>query len=142
MNKRKLRRKKNKLKRNPVIKELHIRPRAEKTALAASKGEEFIDYVGNFVFFSTSDGDAWMLDHRHNYALRLAHNYEILPYGINENRDKFQVEWKERFKIENGIFTASKRGTEEHFKSYPVDAIQGIINMIKLKESRKSSPAL
>ena len=121
---------------------MHIRPRAEKTALAASKAEESIDYVGNFIFFSTSVGDAWMLDHRHNYALRLAHNFEILPYGINENSDKFQVEWKERFRIECGIFTASKRGAEEHFNNYPVDAIQGLINMIKLKDARKSSPAI
>ncbi len=141
MNIRKLKRKNKKNIQNQSKKDLHIRPRAEKTAKAAANGEATIDYLGNFIFFSTSGGDGWMLDHRHNYALRLAYNFTVLPAGINESKDKFQVEWKERFRIENDTFIASLRGAEERFENYPVDPIQGIINMIKLQEKRKSSPA-
>lgn len=82
-----------------------------------------------------------MLDHRHSYALRLAHNHQILPYGINETHDKFQVEWKERYSIEDNTFIASLKGTKERFEDYPINTIQGVINLIRLKEEQKSSPA-
>ena len=140
MKSRKLKRKNIKHKRKSAKQVLHIRPRADKAALAATKGEEYVDYVGNFIFFATSGGDAWMLDHRHSYALRLANNHQIQPYGINETHDKFQVEWKERYAIEDDVFIASLKGKAERFEDYPINTIQGLINLIRLKEKQKTSP--
>lgn len=77
-----------------------------------------------------------MLDHRNNYALRLAEKGNPAPYRINESKDKFQVEWKERYRLEDDIFIAVVNDTEESFTNCPVDAIEGLITMIK--NSKKS----
>lgn len=135
MIKRKLQRNRQKKKHNKTHTDLIITTKALQTAQAAVKGEPTIDCVGNFLFFSTPSGEGWLLDHRKNYALRLADNHKILAYGINETKHRFQVEWKERFRIDGEKFITSSKGGDTVFHDYPVDAITGLINMIKQKET-------
>lgn len=130
MNKRKLRRAKQIKKRRNHKDDMIMSIKALKTAEAAVAGEATIDCIGNFVFFSTATGEAWMLDHRHNYALRLADKKKILPYKIIESKERFQVEWKERYKIEDDIFIATRNQNEDVFTHYPIDAIEGLVRMI------------
>lgn len=139
MKKRKLQRAR-KSTRDTVSKEdTIITTTAENTALAATKGEPTIDCIGNFIFFSTPSGEAWMLDHRKNYALRLAENYTVLTYRIIESSDRFQVEWKERFRLEGDLFIAIYKGEETIFREYPVEALTGLIGLIE--EKRKTPPS-
>ncbi len=90
-----------------------------------------IDCIGNFIFFSTRSGEAWMLDHRDNRALRLAEDFKALPYKIFETKERFSVEWKERFQIQDGVFIASREGNESVFRDYPTKTIEGLIEMLK-----------
>lgn len=108
---------------------------AAKTAQAALQNKATLNCLGNFIFFSTASGEGWMLDHRKNCALKLAAHGKIEAYTILESKERFQVEWKERFRIENEKFIASFKGIETVFHDYPVDAISGLINMLKEKDT-------
>jgi len=139
MKKRKLQRAKKSARDTGSKEDTIITITAGKTALAATKGEPTIDCIGNFIFFSTLSGEAWMLDHRKNYALRLAENYTVLSYRIIESSERFQIEWKERFRLEDDLFIAIYRGEETVFRDYPVEALTGLIGLIK--EKRMTPPS-
>ena len=72
-----------------------------------------------------------MLDHRKSYALKLTENRKVLPYRINETKERLQVEWKERFRIDGDSFIASREGEEKVYTGYPVDAIEGLIRLMQ-----------
>jgi hypothetical protein len=108
---------------------------AAQTAQAALQNKATLNCLGNFIFFSTESGEGWMLDHRKNCALKLAANGTIENYTILENKERFQVEWKERFRIEGEKFIASLKGVETVFHDYPVDAIAGLITMLEEKQN-------
>lgn len=139
--------KRRKLQRNQKKQQIKQQPKndrivnaaAESTALAAIQGEATLNCLGNFIFFSTQTGEAWMLDYRKSCALRLAENGEKSSYTILESRERFQVEWKERFRIEEDLFIASRQGRETVFAHYPIDALTRLIRMLKEKE-RKAGP--
>lgn len=138
MNKRKLQRasrKKSQVKQTPQDNIITIA--AESTAQAALKSEATLNCLGNFIFFSTESGEGWMLDHRKNCALRLAEKGSISPYNILESKERFQVEWKERFRIEGDAFITSLQGKETVFHEYPIDALTRLIDILKEKEHTK-----
>lgn len=137
MNRRKLQRssKKKQAKQQPDNDRI-VNAAAESTARAAIQDEATLNCLGNFIFFSTETGDAWMLDHRKDCALRLAENKEVANYTILESKERFQIEWKERFRIEGDLFITSRQGEETTFHSYPIDALTRLIAMLKEKEQK------
>ena len=138
MNKRKLQRankKKSQVKQNTQDNIITIA--AESTAQAALKGEATLNCLGNFIFFSTESGEGWMLDHRKDCALRLAEKGNTAKYNIIETKERFQVEWKERFRIEGDAFITSLQGKETVFHDYPIDALNRLIALLKEKEHAK-----
>jgi len=139
MKKRKLQRAKKSNGKEGTGEDTIITTKAENTARAATRGEPTIDFIGNFIFFSTPSGEGWMLDHRKNYALRLAEDSSVLPYRIVEGPERFQVEWKERFRLEGDLFIAIRKGEETIFREYPVEALNGLIALIK--EKRHNPPS-
>ncbi len=141
MKKRKLQRTKKSQRDSGAKEDTVITSKAENTARAATKGEPTIDFIGNFIFFSTPSGEGWMLDHRKNYALRLAENYTVLPYRIIESSERFQIEWKERFRLEGDHFIALCKGEETVFREYPVEALTGLIALIKERRETTPSPS-
>lgn len=118
-----------------------ILTKADKTAASALAGEASIDCVGNFIFFSTESGYAWLLDHRRGAALRLADNFHKLPHSIRESKERFQIQWKERYRTEGETFIAISQNQETAFHDCPVDAIEGLIRMLKSKAQQQGSPA-
>jgi len=139
MKKRKLQRSHRVKSKTKSSKDHVISLKAESVAKSAAAGEATIDCIGNFIFFSTDSGQAWMLDHRNNYALRLADNRKILNYRINESKEKFQVEWKERFIIKNNQFYIQGKDKYELINGCPVDAIEGIITLLQKKQEKPKS---
>lgn len=137
MNRRKLQRskKKKQAKQQPDSDRIVITA-AESTAKAATQGEATLNCLGNFIFFSTETGEAWMLDHRKDCALRLAENKKVATYTILESKERFQIEWKERFRIEGDLFITSRQGEETAFHNYPIDALTRLIAMLKEKEQK------
>lgn len=98
--------------------------KAKRTVTAAINGEQTIDSIGDFIFLSALTGEAWILDHRENLALRLADKYEPLPYKISETQSQLKIEWNEHFKIENGAFISGNSSTSSVFNDYPIALIE------------------
>ncbi len=134
MNKRKLKRAKGIIKKKSHLglkNEMIMNKKAEQIIQSVIDRDPQIDCIGNFIFFSTQSGEAWMLDHRDNRALRLAEDFKALPYKIIETRDRFSIEWTERFRIQDGAFIASQKDTQITFNDYPTKTIEGLIETLK-----------
>ncbi len=135
MNKRKLRRAKGITKKKSSASQVNeamiMNSKANLIIEAALQKEPKIDVIGNFIFFSTLSGDAWMLDHRGNRALQLVDTGKTLGYKILESKDRFAVEWKERFQIKDDLFIAKRKEDERIIENYPTKTIQGIIDSFR-----------
>jgi hypothetical protein len=95
------------------------------------QGENKLDFFGNFIFLSHYTGEAWLLDHRENLALRLVDNYKPLPYKLLETDDSLSIEWKERFHIDSEIFIAIRDGKQSTFFNYPTAELARLIEFIR-----------
>lgn len=130
---RKLKRAKSKLKppMKMILVDMNINEMVKDMINSAINGEEKIESLGNFIFFSTHSGEAWMLDHRESLALRLADGYEPLSYTIMETDKQFYVEWKEKFDIVDGTFIAINNGKQSMFFDYPVVKLRYLIDSLR-----------
>ena len=127
MNKRKFKRSKGTTGRTKMI----VSQTAALFANYAIDGVAKIHSLGNFIFLSTVEGEAWMLDHRENLALRLADGHQALPYKIKETKDNFAVGWTEKFTIENDSFIALGAKGQSVFTAYPVKELNELIERLK-----------
>ncbi len=131
MNKRKIRRANSLMPKAKDQQEKQITNKAKIAVKHALDGEHHIDLAGNFIFFATASGDAWMLDHRGSRALQLAKNKTALAYQIREDHKSFSVKWTEQFAIENDTFIVVKSGVKTVYDNYPADNLAGLISMLK-----------
>ena len=127
MNKRKFKRSKGKTGSTKMI----VSQTAALFANYAIDGVNKIHSLGNFIFLSTVEGEAWMLDHRENLALRLADGHKALPYKIKETKDNFAVGWTEKFTIEDELFIALGAKGRNVFTTYPVKELNELIERLK-----------
>jgi hypothetical protein len=132
MNKRKFKRSKGTTGRTKMI----VSQTAALFANYAIDGVAKIHSLGNFIFLSTVEGEAWMLDHRENHALRLADGYKALPYKIKETKDNFAVGWTEKFTIDNESFIALGANGQRVFANYPVKELNELIENLKRTPSK------
>ena len=92
---------------------------------SAQQGEGKVVTVGKLVFFSTAEGDAWVLDPEDSLALRLAKEGERLPYRITETGTAFAVEWNTHYALtDNGFAVEDQDGKATVFPTYPVQHIR------------------
>ena len=75
---------------------------------AASKGIQKVHELGVFVFFSTTGGDAWLLEVTDMDALQVAANREVLTVDFEENPETIEISWTHTFKIKNKKFNIFK----------------------------------
>lgn len=104
---------------------------------SASKGIQKVQELGVFVFFSTTDGDAWLLEVTEMDALQVASGKEVLTVDLEENPETIEINWTHRFVIENNQFvtTAYKDKKVEKIDNYPIHPILAAIKRIKKKFS-------
>ncbi len=78
------------------------------------------------VFFSTSTGDAWMLDPREGTAACLARDGDSLPIPIRESAAELAIEWHADYRIEGRAFTMVDRdsGSARTILGYPTAEIE------------------
>jgi hypothetical protein len=92
----------------------------------AQTGEARIVTVGDLVFFSTSTGDAWLLDPKDHYAMCLCQGGEPQPFRVIETADAFAIEWSASFAIEGQAFVVQEQSGKVVLKDgYPTAAIAG-----------------
>lgn len=104
---------------------------------AASKGIQKVHELGVFVLFSTTGGDAWLLEVTESDALQVAANREILTIDLEENPETIEINWSHTFEIKNKQFviTAYKDKKVQEISDYPTHPILSAIKRIKKKYS-------
>ncbi|PIE58314.1 MAG: preprotein translocase subunit SecA [Desulfobulbus propionicus] len=66
---------------------------------AYRRKEDFFE-LGVFIFFSNSDGDAWLLEFTESDAMQLSRGGEPLEAPIEENSETIEANWSHTFKVE------------------------------------------
>jgi len=104
---------------------------------AASKGIQKVHELGVFVLFSTTGGDAWLLEVTQSDALQVAAKREILTVDLEENPETIEVNWSHTFEIKNKgfVITAYKDKKITEISDYPTHPILAAIKRIKKKFS-------
>ena len=104
---------------------------------AASQGVQQVHELGVFVLFSTTAGDAWLLEVTESDALRIAADKEILTVEFEENPETIEIVWTHTFEIKDRQFvtTAYKGKKVEAIENYPTHPITAAIKRIKKKYS-------
>ena len=104
---------------------------------AASKGVQKVHELGVFIFFSTTGGDAWLLEVTEMDGLQVAVGKEILTVDLEENPETIEISWTHTFEIKDKQFvtTAYKDKEVEKIDNYPTHPILAAIKRIKKKYS-------
>ena len=104
---------------------------------AASQGVQKVHELGVFVLFSTTGGDAWLLEVTQSDALQVAADREILTVDFEENPETIEISWTHTFEIKNKQFviTAYKDKNVKAIENYPTHPISAAIKRIKKKYS-------
>jgi hypothetical protein len=104
---------------------------------AASQGVQKVHELGVFVLFSTSGGDAWLLEVTDSDALQVAADKEILTVDFEENPETIEINWSHTFEIKDRLFiiTAYKDKKVQEIENYPTHPISAAIKRIKKKYS-------
>lgn len=104
---------------------------------AASQGVQKVHELGVFVLFSTTGGDAWLLEVTESDALQVAAGREILTVDFEENPETIEISWPNTFEIRDKqfIITAYKDKKVETIENYPTHPISAAIKRIKKKYS-------
>jgi len=105
--------------------DLSVRREAKYIVECAGRLEGKVVTLGGLVFFSTGEGDAWVLDPQDKLALRLAEMGEALPYRIEETATTFAVEWASQYGLsDNGFVVQEGDRKVTVFPTYPVRSIR------------------
>lgn len=105
--------------------EISVCREAEYIIENAQRGEAKVVTLGKLLFFSTTEGDAWVLDPEGNLALRLAEQGKPLPYRIMETATSFAVEWNIQYTLTDSSFAVQDQdGKVTVFPTYPVQHIR------------------
>jgi hypothetical protein len=107
---------------------------------AASQGVQKVHELGVFVLFSTTGGDAWLLEATDSDALQVAADKEILTADFEENPETIEISWTHTFNIKDKqfIITAYKDKKVKVIENYPTHPISAAIKRIM----KKCSPEL
>ena len=104
---------------------------------AAVDGIQKVHELGVFIFFSTAEGDAWLLEVTEMDALQVADGKKVLTVDFEENPETIEINWTHTFEIINKQFviTSYKDKKVEHIDNYPTHPIAAAIKRIKKKYS-------
>jgi hypothetical protein len=101
---------------------------AEATAIqsAALAGVSKVVQLGPITFFSSTTGDAWMLDPTDHFAVCLARGYETRPIPIQETTDQLLIEWSADYLITEGatFLVPERTGAAYAILGYPTGVIE------------------
>lgn len=118
-----------------------INDEVAKLQAAAANREETMRVIGVFIFFSTNDGDAWLLELTDLDAVLVARAGEKIAVEINESPETIEVNWSHQFSVKNKTFTTTAyadKAVETH-KNAPTASISATLKKL---QSRFSSELL
>jgi hypothetical protein len=112
----------------------NLRIEADYILRRARENSSRIVTLGTVVLFSTTTGDAWMLDADGNLALCLSRNGQKQPFRMVETAENVAVEWDREFHIEGDLFTTvcNNTGRISSVTGYPTEEISKAIDRISI----------
>lgn len=111
-------------KRTVLRDEIRVVDEAEYIIRKAQELDARVVTLGNLAFFSTSTGDAWILDPEDHLALCLARDGAKQAYTILETDSSFQIGWNAQYEIRGGAFiVATADGRVRTVLGYPTEEI-------------------
>ncbi|MGV1098604.1 YecA family protein [Thiovibrio sp. JS02] len=89
--------------------------------------------LGVFVLFSTSAGDAWLLEVTDMDAIQVARAGERIEVQIEENPETIEINWSHKFAVKDKKFvlTSYKDQSEEIRADYPAHTILSTVKKIR-----------
>lgn len=108
---------------------------------AAANHEETLKVIGVFIFFSTKNGNAWLLELSEMDAVLVAKAGAKVEVEINESPETIEVNWSHQFTVKDKVFTTTAyadKAVETH-KDCPAATINAAIKKL---QSRFSSEIL
>jgi len=110
----------------------------EKIQEIAARKEEAVRELGVFIFCTTLDGDAWLLEITESDAVQIAAGGEPLDVSIDENPETIAINWSHMFAIRDRQFylTAYTDQQESCLEKMPTKRIRAAIKRIRKKYSQ------
>jgi hypothetical protein len=110
-----------------------VRVEVEKIQENAGAKKAAVLALGVFVLFSTTGGDAWLLEVTDMDAIQVAQGGEKLAVQIVENPETIEINWTHKFDVKNKkfILTSYKDKSEEIREEYPVHTILSTVKKIR-----------
>ena len=100
--------------------QVSIRREADYIVMRAQGNDSRVVGLNQLLLFSTSTGDAWMLDPEDGLALCLARDGEKQEYTIVETDMNFGIKWSAQYRIEGGSFIVyDESGPTRTILGYP-----------------------
>lgn len=108
--------------------EVSINREADYIIKKAQVHESRVVGLAGLVFFSTQNGDAWILDTADSLALCLARDGERQHFSILETPTNFQIVWEAQYLIDGQAFiVTTKDGRVRTILGYPTPDIENTI---------------
>ena len=110
-----------------------VRVEVEKIQASASAKKSAVLALGVFVLFSTTNGDAWLLEVTDMDAIQVAQGGDKIAVQIEENPETIEINWTHKFDVKNKKFvlTSYKDKSEEVREDYPVHTILSTVKKIR-----------
>ncbi len=110
-----------------------VKVEVEKIQANAGAGKAAVLALGVFVLFSTTGGDAWLLEVTDMDAIQVAKAGEKLAVEIEENPETIEINWTHKFDVKDKqfILTSYKDKSEEIREDYPAHSILSTVKKIR-----------
>jgi len=110
-----------------------VKIEVERIQASASAKKSAVLALGVFVLFSTTNGDAWLLEVTDMDAIQVAQGGKKIAVQIEENPETIEINWTHKFDVKNKkfILTSYKDKSEEVREDYPVHTILSTVKKIR-----------
>ncbi len=100
---------------------------------AAQQQEAKFWELGVFLFFSTTAGDAWLLEITETDAVQVAQESTVIDLPIEESAETIAINWTHTFKLldKQVVLTSYEDGQEEPLPQAPSQQIHAAIRRIR-----------
>ena len=99
---------------------------------AVQQRQEICRTLGVFIFFSTQDGDAWVLETTERDAFQAAAAGQPLPPPVQEQLDIIEVDWSHAFALRDRclVLTNHADGVEKVLTAAPAEQISAAVRRV------------
>lgn len=104
---------------------------------AEGKKEDFFE-LGVFIFFSNTNGDAWLLEVTDSDAVQVARSGEAFEAPIEENSETIEINWSHTYVLrDKKLFLTSYADQEEmQLSGAPTQQINAAMKRVKKRYSQ------